>query len=178
MDDQVLIHEYDPAKRREYYLKNRLLKGRKHGTAQPKPKAKTKAQLQKERQKKLEDSVGKLKGRLEDLQSVLELLVKQAKARSGVKATASSKKVEQVKSDSKSTSTSKTSSASSKKGDRKPLTASQKAAEAKAQKKYRSKNEQLSAEVKSLHAKIKAIQERIAKMQKSGSLGARQTTKQ
>jgi chaperonin cofactor prefoldin len=172
MDEEFLFHDYDAAKRREYYLKNRKLKGRKHGSPQiaTHPK-KTRAQLSQEHQKRLEAQVGQLKARLEKLKAALELLVKQAKARSGVKDTTSKAKAAERKA--KATPT----TAAQKKADSKPrhLTAAQKLAEEKAQAKYRSKNEQLSVEVKSLTDKIKTIQERIAKMKKSGSLGARDT---
>lgn len=156
-----LVHEYDPAKRREYYLKTRQLKGRKRGTVQ-KPPTKTRAQRQAERRKKLEAEVAALKGRLEKLREALKTLTQQAKARSGV--------------DPKST----TSKKSETKGKSSPTkkTAAQKAKDAKASKEYYEKNKDklLEEEVQSLKAKIKTIQERIAKMRKNGSAGARNPT--
>lgn len=178
MDDD-LVHEYDAAKRRAYYLKTRQLKGKRSATikvtkprpkAAPKPPVKTKAQRQAERRKQLEAQVTTLKNRLEALREVMAEKVKQAKARSGVKpAKSSSKKTA-------STTTSQTKSASKVAP---KLTAKQKADAAKRSKeyydenKYTSKDQLLANEVKSLTAKIKTIQERIAKMNKTGSTGAR-----
>ncbi|QAY17131.1 hypothetical protein SEA_MADAMATO_13 [Streptomyces phage Madamato] len=152
-----LVHEYDAAKRRAYYLKTRQLKGRKTGVTY-KPVAKTRAQRQAERRKKLEAEVTALKGRLEKLRKALAVLTEQAKARSGA--------------DSKSTTSTAAKSADNKQ------TAAQKAKDAKASKEYYEKNKDklLEDQVKSLKAKIKTIQERIEKMRKNGSVGARNST--
>lgn len=170
MDEKSLLHEYNAAQRREYYLRTRKLKGRRPKASQPsKPRPKTKEQQRKDRQRHLEAQVNELKARFAKLQEALALLVKQAKARSGVKTPTK-------KTDSKSTTSEHEKAAARKKADSKPKTASQKAAEAKAQKKYRSKNEQLADEVKSLNERIKTIQARIAKMKKSGSLSRKTNT--
>lgn len=175
-----LVHAYDPAKRREYYLKTRKLKGRKptvkratangvrsktsytvkqRPKAKPKAQSKTRAQRQAERTRKLEARVNALKARLEALRAALAELTKQAKSRSGVKP--ASKK------------SSEPSKGTNKKAEKK--TASQKAAAAKQSKEYyeKHKDEILADEIKSLNGKIKTIQERIAKMRKDGSIGAR-----
>ena len=92
------IREYDPAARREYYLKTRKLKGRAVGSGKtaiarhpttsfspvkkPVPMAPKKAADQ--RQKETEAKVAALQERLATLKKVLAELVAQAKARSGV----------------------------------------------------------------------------------------------
>lgn len=165
-----LQHAYDPAKRREYYLKTRKLKGRKAAairtstsrpTAKPKPPTLTRAQRQAARRRKLEAEVNALKARLEKLRDALEELTKKAKARSGVKPNSTAPK--------KST---------AKKTTAKKQTASQKAKAAKQSKEYyeKHKDEILADEIKSLKGKIKTIQERIEKMRKNGSVGARKPT--
>lgn len=165
-----LEHAYDPAKRREYYLKTRKLKGRtaairtskSRPTAKPKPPTKTRAQRQAERRRKLEAEVNALKARLEKLRDALAELTKQAKARSGVEPADSSA--------SKKT--------TAKKSTAPKQTAAQKAKAAKQSKEYyeKHKDEILADEVKSLKGKIKTIQERIEKMRKNGSVGARKLT--
>lgn len=174
MDDDVLMHLYDPSKRREYYLKTRHLKGRKHGTVKaPKPRVKSRAEIAKERHAHLEQQVNELKARFERLQAALKILVDQAKKRSGVKPT---------KTAAKKTTTSQ------QKTHQKPqkLTAAQKKAKAEAERKVRREqavkngtatNSQLSDEVKSLNDRIKTIQARIEKMRKNGAIGSRTTNK-
>lgn len=161
MDDE-LIHAYDSAKRREYYLRNRNLKGRNHGSAvKGAPPKKTRAQRQAERRKKQQAQIAALKGRLEKLRNVLAAETKAAQIRSGVKTAKSADK-----------------ESSSKQGDSsEKLTASEKAAKAKAAKKLREKNADpsLDQQIKSLTEKIKKVQERIMKMRKNGSLGVRKT---
>lgn len=159
---EEVVHAYDAAKRHEYYLKKRQLKGRR--PAKPKPPKKTRAQRQAERRKQQQAKIAALKSRLETLQKVLEAEVKKAKARSGVKP--------------KTTETKKATSSSSNAPAEK-LTAAQKAKKAKAEKKAREKDPDVSLDeqVKSLTAKIKTIQERIAKMRKEGSSGARKNAK-
>ncbi|AOZ64878.1 hypothetical protein SEA_MAYA_13 [Streptomyces phage Maya] len=160
MADEI-VHEYDPAKRRAYYLKTRQLKGRTKKGVTLKPATKTRAQRQAERRKKLEAEVTALKGRLEKLRKALSVLTEQAKARSG----AETKKTPAKKASSAAKSSTK-------------QTAAQKAKAAKASKEYYEKNKDklLEDEVKSLKAKIKTMQERIEKMRKNGSVGARNTT--
>jgi hypothetical protein len=172
MDDRHLSHEYDAIKRREYYLKNRKLKGhQKIAVEKPGSRAKaavelpakTRQQRQEERRRQLESQVNALKGRLEKLRAALAELTKQAKLRSGQKP---SKTPDKKTSEKKST------------GNAKPKqTASQKAAAAKQSKEYYEKNKDqlLADEVKSLTDKIKTIQERIAKMHKTSSVGAKNT---
>jgi chromosome segregation ATPase len=161
--DENLVHDYDAVKRRQYYLRTRKLKGRTKAAVKPTIPKKTRAQRQAERRRKLEADVAALKGRLAKLQAVLAELTKAAKARSGVKDKTAPKK---------STSTSKTTGAQK-------LTPAQKDKAAKAAEEYREKNPDkvLSEEIKSLNSKIKTIQERIAKMRKEGSIGAKKTTK-
>lgn len=154
-----LAHAYDATKRREYYLRTRKLKGRKPGSAKPPPKPKlTRAQRQAARTRKLEAQVDALKARLEKLRDVMAQLTAQAKARSGVKDTPSKK-----------------TTAPKGKSTPKQQTATQKAKAAKASEEYRKKHkdELLADQVKSLNQKIKTIQERIAKMRKDGSIGAK-----
>lgn len=174
MDDEFLSHDYDAVKRREYYLKTRQLKGRQPKKAvqpakkiraikKPLPPKKTRAQRQAERRKKIQAQVNALKARLEKLKAVLAQLVKQAKSRSGQKT--EPKKSSEKKSD----------------GGQKQApkqTAKQKADAAKRSKEYYEKNKDaaLADELKSLTGKIKTIQERIAKMKKSGSTGTRNST--
>lgn len=169
-----LVHEYDPVKRHEYYLKMRKLKGhqpaaKKVSGVHPRAKApvkpvKTRAQRQAERTRKLEAQVNALKTRMEKLRTVLAELTKQAKARSGVDV---------------SKTTSKKAASPQKKSPAEHKTASQKAKAAKQSKEYyeKHKDEILADEIKSLNGKIKTIQERIAKMRKNGSIGAPKTAK-
>jgi hypothetical protein len=159
--DSELLH-YDAAQRREYYLRNRHLKGRTKGTAKVAAPRKTRAQRQADRRKHLEARVAELKSRLERLRDVLAAEVKEAKARSGVKPATEPKKAASTQP--------KTS------GNSEKLTSQQKAAKAKADKKRREKDQTLDEQVKSLTEKIKTIQERIAKMRKDGSVGVKRNT--
>jgi hypothetical protein len=175
MDENSLSHAYDAAKRREYYLKNRHLKGRKHGSSKvAKPRVKSRAEISRERHAHLSEQVTALKGRLEKLQAALKILVEQAKKRSGVKPAVSSAK--------------KTASPQQKTAASKPqkLTVAQKKAKVEAEKKARREkaikngtatNGDLSDEVKSLNERIKTIRARIEKMHKSGAIGSRTNTK-
>ena len=155
--DNTLEHNYDAVKRREYYLKNRALKGRKHGIVRVASPKKSRAQLQAERRKHQEAQIAAMKSRLEKLRDVLAAETKKAQARSGVDT---------------STATSTAKSASSSSSTQK-LTPAQKAKKAAAEKKARAKNQTLDEQVKSLTEKIKTIQVRIAKMRKDGSVGAK-----
>jgi uncharacterized protein with von Willebrand factor type A (vWA) domain len=160
-----LAHVYDAVKRREYYLKTRQLKGRRHAIAKIDPPKLSRAQRQALRNQQLEAKITKLKGRLERLQKVLAADVKEAQARSGVKPTKSSDAPTSPQGSRKNSPDQK-------------LTASQKAKKAEQEKKYREKNkpQTLDEQVQSLTKRIKIIQERIAKMRKNGSVGARSTT--
>lgn len=163
---------YDPAKRREYYLRTRQLKGRQPGSSKPipsqrapvlkppsKPKAKSKAEIQLERRKHLQAQVDALKLRLEKLRKILQEEVKKAQARSGVKTTPV-KKPSPSKADHTKT---------------QKLTAQQKAKKAEAEKKYREQHPDkfLADQVSTLTKKIKLIQQQIAKMRKENSVGIR-----
>lgn len=91
-DDSALIHRaaYDPAKAREYYLRTRHLKGRHKGVVLDKT-ARAVAQpvggghLRPSRREHLLAEKAALEKRLETLKNALQLLVDQAKRRSGVK---------------------------------------------------------------------------------------------
>lgn len=155
MDDE-LVHDYDAIKRREYYLRNRHLKGRTHGFVKP---VKTRAQRAAERRKHQEAQIAALKSRLEKLRAVLAAETKKAQARSGVTS---------------STSTSNANSQTN--APEQKLTAAQKAKKAAAEKKVRAKDQTLDEQVKSLTEKVKKIQERIAKMRGNDSVGAKRTT--
>ncbi|AXQ61252.1 hypothetical protein SEA_LIBERTYBELL_11 [Streptomyces phage LibertyBell] len=162
-----IIHEYDPVKRREYYLKTRQLKGHvpkalKSTKVTPprvavKP-APNRQQRQEERRRQLQAQVDALKVRLQKLREALAELVKAAKARSGVKTPAKKQ----------------LSKAGNGKKAAPKQTAKQKTDAAERSKEYYEKNKDqlLADEVKSLTAKIKTIQERIAKMRKTSSAGA------
>jgi hypothetical protein len=161
----TLLHEYDPAKAREYYLRTRELKGRavaagkaaskasKSITVKPTVKAKTSSDS--DRLKKIaEQRVAALKTRLDKLEKLISELVKQAKARTGADAPSSDA------SGSKSSTGAKSSS------DRKPLTAAQKREAAKKAKERREKDgdQSLSAQAKALDDKIEKAQDRIKKL--------------
>lgn len=167
------MHEYDAAKRREYYLKNRKLLGRKKKTlsavgksvAVRKPPAKkTHAQ----RQKELEARVAGLQAKFARLQTALKTLVEAAQKRSGVTKNSVENAAE------KKYETKKTNNSSSKYEEK---TQKQKDAAAKAAEKYRDKNKVLEDQVTELNNKIKAIRERIKRIQKTGSVGASTSNK-
>jgi hypothetical protein len=97
-DDSALLHgmeRYDPQKAHEYYLRTRQLKGKHPGGAQVIPlhgRTKTGAVVltphhksAKQLQNEAKVRTAALHQRLDRLKSVLALLVKQAKERSGVK---------------------------------------------------------------------------------------------
>jgi hypothetical protein len=171
MDDNkpYVIHEYDPVKRREYYLKNRQLKGNNPAVADPMKKTRPKAALkpapnrqqrQEERRRQLQAEVDALKARLQKLREAMAELTKAAKARSGVETPS---KKQPVKKD------------DGKKANPSPK---EKADAAERSKEYYEKNKDqiLADEVKSLTEKIKIIQERIVKMRlKTSSAGANNT---
>jgi hypothetical protein len=101
IDDSALLHAapYDAAKAHEYYLRNRQLKGRRHGGQvaptgrpgghgpAPAPNHKSAKQLRAD----AEARKAALRARLDRLHQILSDLVKRAKARSGIKAPATKK---------------------------------------------------------------------------------------
>ena len=155
-----LQHErapYDPAKRREAYLRTRELKGRRRGSfqesssggsnfqnssgdSQPKISNETKARVE------------ALKKRLEKLATVLQQLVNEAKGRAGVSP-------EKPNPSSPTKSGTRESSSSDQ-------TAAQKRDAAKRSKDYYEKNKKPTAnqETKDLEVKIQAVQAEIKKM--------------
>lgn len=155
----ILLHDYDAAARRAYYLRTRKLHPRARGSAVKKPTPKTYAQ----RRKELEARVVALKARLDKLQAAVKSLVEAAQNRSGAsknsaeKADATSKYEKQKSSDPTSKYEKKT--------------AAQKADAAKAAEKYRDKNSSLEDQVKDLNNKIKTVREKIKRLQKTDSVG-------
>lgn len=143
-----LQHEYDAAKRREYYLRTRKLKGREKA----KPKL-TAAQ----RRQQLQVRVDRLKAKLAQLEESLRILREAAQRRSGIDKNSS----EKDKYDRSTTSSTKYSD----------LTAKQKRDKAKAAEKYRDENQTLTDQVKSLNDKIRNIRERIARIKETGAVG-------
>lgn len=155
----ALREDYDPVKAREYYLRNRKLKGKKPGASRPsstrpsggntatamrpkaavKPKSNTKAAS--------EARVAAMKVRLQHLESLLKTLLKQAKARSGVDPASTAKK-------------DPASDGSKAAGDSKPTTAAEKAKAAKRSKEAYDKSHPEEALTKD----IEAVQKRIAKV--------------
>lgn len=149
---ETVIHDYDPVKRREYYLKNRELKGRKprltddsvghlvRGKVVVAKKPKKPKQTPAQKRKAVAANLEALKGRLERLREVLRELVKAAKGRSGAKDEDKHKKREPSK-----------------------QTAKQKADAKKRSKEYYDKHKGTpEAQVKEIQAKIKEIQAKIA----------------
>lgn len=151
----VLLHEYDPQKRREYYLKNRKLKGRtktakleaavsRTSSIAKSSKVKKKASAA-ERNRKATAELAALKVRLEALRSIVKDLVEAAKKRSGTKTT-EKKETE-------------------KKRESSDLSAADKKKAAERSKKYYEKNKDTPAgQVKEIKAQIAKLQERIAKL--------------
>lgn len=167
-DDSALLHgraPYDPNKAHEYYLRTRQLHGRKAGSGQSSsgrkgaaPKAAAKPhQSQKEK-------VAALEKRLTRLKSVLAQLVKEAKARSGVK--------------SQPTATKKT-AASSTGGGSKRTTAQERREAAKRSEAYRRKHpekQKPSDEVEALQKQIKEIRAKIEKAVEEARRAQRHST--
>jgi uncharacterized protein (DUF342 family) len=89
--EDTLEHFYDPVKAHEYYVRRRQLKGRRPaGSKQPaasrrSSKGAPATGMRPSRRKKLEAQKAALEHRLEVLKRSLDLLVEQAKKRSGVK---------------------------------------------------------------------------------------------
>lgn len=160
-------HAYDPVKAREYYLRTRELKGRQSGTAIPagqKPRSsavidtrsannsrESQSARNKRRREAAERRVAELKAKLERLETLLDTLVKQAKARSGVEPTRESKSPAQKQSAAKGKS---------------PQTAKEKRDAAKRAKESYEKNKKLSPnkEAENLEADIEAVREKIRKI--------------
>lgn len=157
-----LLHEYDPVKAREYYLRNRVLKGRKKAapeepvgrigsavsiTARPPAKKKPSLAAKRRRQRKeAEARVAALKVRLDRLRDILQELVKAAKARSGVDVE-ESKSPAQKQKDAKGKS---------------PQTAAQKRDYAKrAKEKYDKEHQSTSKQAEELNKQIQAVEEKI-----------------
>lgn len=148
-----LEHAYDSAKRREYYLRTRELKGRKKGrgdrptggrpTGRPQPPRKKAGQTPAE----IEARKVALEKKLERLKEVLRELVEAAKARSGVEPTrdkeASTPEPTSSKKDSK-------------------LTAAQKRKKAADARKDYEPEKQSAPTTKSLEADIAKVREQIA----------------
>lgn len=154
--DFILAHaaEYDPRKRREYYLRTRRLKGRQTGSkvtpagspgrVVPPSNA---ARLKQARAQR----IAELKARLERLEAVLDALMQQVKAKREGSA--------------KGTSPTKSSSSTSSGGSDRKLTAKQKREAAERSKKYREENkEQKSETAEQIEAKIANVRQKIAEM--------------
>lgn len=175
IDDSELFHgTYDPAKAREYYLRNRQLKGRRRGTASKsvagkggrrptntlaRRGAKPPSSKAKRRRAELQAQKKALEKRLDHLREVLAKRVKEAKARGAAQ---QPKKVE--KDTAPETKVDKADRNSAEKS-RKPLTSSQKSAKAKkAKETYEKEHPQsLSEDVEILQAQIVDIRKKIQK---------------
>lgn len=172
---QELIHDadYNPAQRREYYLRTRELKGRdKVGvTGQPSIGRPDRATLPvrtkpaespkpKSKSEQIEAQVADLKARLEQLRAALRQLVKEAQIRSGIDPTEAAKPGSTQKPTNKPEKTPE------------KLTPEQQAAKEKADAEYYEKNKDkiLSDQVKDLDNKIKAIQAKIKLMREQAAI--------
>lgn len=150
-DMDALAHIYDPAKRHEYYLRTRVLKGRRKGAGPtPAPRQKSPAEKAAERRKHLQTRIEQLQAKLETLREVVRKLVADAKRRSGSE-------------DPTSNYSKKDSDPTSKYSSKTP---SQKAAAAKASAKYYDENSEeiLKERADDLVNQIKAIQARIHRL--------------
>lgn len=170
IDDSALFHgaAYDPVKAREYYLRTRKLKGRRHGVAdapkgrpgaggQPRPSVhpgKSAQAKAKSRRAELEARKNALEKRLDHLKKVLHELVAAAKKRSGVH---EKSKAPENKAD-------KADRNKAEKG-KKPLTAHQKSVKAKKAKEAYEKEhpKSLSKDIEVLQEQIKDIEVKIRK---------------
>ncbi len=158
--ESSLFHEYNAAKRREYYLRTRKLKGRKKGVFIDPTARRAAAKAKKlAAHKALQAKVDAMQARLDTLRKVLQTLVDQAQARSGGDAK-SKAAVEKKAADAAS----------------EPKTAKEKAAAKKASEKYAKshpdeKSQPLSQQAKNLAEKIKTIEGRIAKLRAKNALG-------
>lgn len=178
--DDVISHEYDPVKAREYYLRTRELKGRRPGKQDPTSTARTgqrtataggrqriavpggqlkrpaNAMTPQQRKAAIEARVTALKGRLARLKVALAELVKQAKIRSGADPADVNKDSKAKPKDTKSAK------------DKKPQTAAEKKAAQKAYEERKKKEgtpegqeEKLKAEIERVEEKILEAKERI-----------------
>lgn len=155
LDNFHIVHDYDPVKRREYYLKNRQLKGRKIGRVKndgslglgsfsmKKPK-KNAAQKRKEAAARIKATLAKL----ERLKAALERLVDQAQKRSGADSSSDSKK---------------SPSKSSEKSSSSKTTAKEKADSRERSKKYyqEHKDDPSFKKIKQLRDQIRALREQL-----------------
>lgn len=157
---------YDPAERRERYLRERELLGRKPAVVKKPttnrspsklpPKASSRTPIKKpipkkdpvQRRKEVEAKIEKLKNYLSRLKEILAQLVEQAKARSGVEESLNDKK------------------ASTRNPSSSKLTEKQKADKAKAQQDYyeKHKDELLDKQAKNLESQIKSVTQKIQDM--------------
>lgn len=148
LESEPLMHVYNAAQRREYYLRTRKLKGRVKGAVVSPSSRAAAIKAEKARKRRaIEARVKALQARLDQLRKVLKVLVDQAQARNGNDSKKSEKK------------------------DNTPekQTAKQKAAAQKASEKYArthkdKKDQSLSEQAKDLSDKIKSIEERIKKL--------------
>jgi len=170
---EFLSHaDYDPAARREYYLRTRELKGKRPGTSSEStpnsnggvvgPIGRSKTSTDKSSDPKLtsaQKQVEELKARLAKLREVLEKLVDQAQKRSGQAAPSSTSKQTQEKK-------------SADKAPEKKLTPKQeadarkRAAEAYAKEKNKPISQvakELKTKIADINAKIKAMREKLSK---------------
>lgn len=148
---------YDPAKARAYYLRTRVLKGRKKGSGDElggdtRLGGSPNNVIRPSRQAELREQRDRLEKRLERLKSILSNMVDAAKARSGVEVESKSAKSETSKAAEKK--------ASSKD---KPLTEKQKQDKRDASKKQyeEEKGATLSVEVQQLQKQVKEIRAKI-----------------
>lgn len=152
-----LMHEYDAAKRREYYLKTRKLKGRRKGVVDTKggrqarsmqdtlAAQRAKAEARRKAQKA---RIAKFKAKLARLQEVYKKLLEAAKKRSGAETKPEPKK-----------------SSSTSKAPEKKLTTSQKKEAAERAKEAQEK-EKKPSQKESPAQELKALQEKVATMEK------------
>lgn len=186
VDDILLRHgeePYNAAKAREYYLRNRKLKGRRPagvevsvGRIGSKSESPAEITRRKEKQnwrvkptskmssKEIKTRTAELKSRLEGLRKTLALLVKQAKARSGVV-----EKTPEEKAKEKATATKKQSN----------LTPQEKAKAAKASKEAYDKEQKKSGpnEMEDLKKKINEVCDKLTKVRAEIALAKQKTQK-
>lgn len=154
-----------PSERRQRYLRERELKGRKVGGSTPAPKPRTSASVTRAptpppkrgsvdpaaRRAATEARIKDMQARLEKLRELLRLLVEKAQERSGVDEP-----------------NEKTSSTSTKTSDRKPLSESEKNEAAKKAEEWRKQNPDkvLDEQAQRLESQIKNAEKKIAEMRK------------
>jgi hypothetical protein len=153
-DDSALLHRraYDPIKAREYYLRNRHLKGRRKGTTIQPTAGKASAPPRNpgwnrpSRRDQMEREKEALESRLDQLKEILAAKVKAAKARSGVESPSDKKEKKDQK---------ETAAKNEKNKKDKPLTAAEKRKKAKeARDQYKKEHASLGAEIQSLQRQI------------------------